>query len=179
MTPLVQSVTNLISLGAIVGQLFVVLVAAGFVLPGSTWLHKLEEKVGMFALPLTILISSAAVLGSLFYSEVAGFEPCSLCIIQRWFLYLIPLIGALGYRYDKRRALKAITILAVGAFAFALYHYVLQLQGGTTVFCTLDAPCDKVFFVAYGYITIPLLSLTNAAMLLVTCIAGLRERKLK
>lgn len=176
MTPLVQNVTTLISIGGIIGQFFVMLVSAGFALPRSMWLRQFELLVSKYALPLVILFSGSAMVGSLFYSEIAGFVPCALCIIQRWFLYPIPFIGALGFSYGKKRALKAVAILSFLAFTVALYQYVLQFQAGTSVFCTPDAPCNKVFFVTFGYITIPFLSLVNSLMLLVTAVAGLREK---
>lgn len=178
MTPFVSGFTTLISLGAIAGQVFVVLVAAGFALPKTLWLRQLEMLVSRYSLQLVIVISGAAMLGSLFYSEIAGFEPCRLCIMQRWLLYPLPFIAALGFRHGSRRALKAVMVLASGAFLIALYQYILQLYGGVSPFCTPDLPCDKVFFISFGYITIPLLSVTNAAMLLVTAAAGLREKHL-
>ncbi|MFE6588679.1 disulfide bond formation protein B, partial [Bacillus mobilis] len=40
----------------------------------------------------SFLVSLVATIGSLYFSEVKGYVPCSLCWYQRIFMYPIPLL---------------------------------------------------------------------------------------
>lgn len=50
------------------------------------------------------LVSLVATLGSLYFSEVRGYEPCELCWYQRILMYPIVLITLVAY-IQKMRAL--------------------------------------------------------------------------
>ena len=74
--------------------------------------------------------------GSLYYSEVAHFEPCSLCWYQRIALYplvVILLVGAVTRdRFVTRYALP----LTVAGAILAIYNYLVQLFPGIEVACS-------------------------------------------
>jgi disulfide bond formation protein DsbB len=118
------------------------------------------------SLSLAFLVAPAATGGSLFFSEIAHFVPCKLCWYQRIFMYpQVILLGIAAVKNDfsiKRYILP----LSITGLAIAIYHYALQMS-------PLPLPCsDELVSCAakqtahFGYITIPLMSLT--AFLLIT-----------
>lgn len=111
---------------------------------------------------LTVIwvIAIFALVGSLFYSEVVGYEPCKLCWIQRIFMY--PLVVIYGYALVKRNieiAGPGLLLSGVGML-ISTYHYLLQkwpaLQE-TGSFCE-GVPCDLQYVNYFGFITIPFLA---------------------
>jgi disulfide bond formation protein DsbB len=98
-----------------------------------------------------------------------------LCWIQRGFLYtqaVILLIAMLGRKAERRKLYdrlveKCCLILSCCGFAVAAYHTYLQLGGGAIVPCSATGPsCQYVYFLQYGYVTIPTMSLTAFALIL-------------
>jgi len=62
---------------------------------------------------------------------------------------------------------KACLILSGIGFPIAAYHMYLQLGGGAIVPCSAIGPsCSYVYFLQYGYVTIPTMSLTAFALIL-------------
>lgn len=105
-------------------------------------------------------IALIALAGSLFYSEVIGYEPCKLCWIQRIFMY--PLIIIYGTAILKKNifiALPGIILSGIG-MVISVYHYGLQKipalhdSGG---FCG-TIPCNLQYVNYFGFITIPFLA---------------------
>ena len=177
MTPLVQFVTNLLSLGTIASDIVVVFLFAILLTPLSEhgWGKKVDDFVGKRAIMLSFLVTLASVVGSLFYSEFAHFAPCELCWIQRGLLYTegVILFLALFARKEEhvRRfqnlTQKACLALSAIGFPIAAYHMYLQFGGGAIVPCSAIGPtCSYVYFITYGYVTIPTMSLTAFALIL-------------
>ena len=68
-----------------------------------------------------------AMLGSLYYSEVAGFVPCTLCWYQRILMYplsLIVLVGILKQDGNLPDYVLPFSIIGMGVSA---YHYLIQV----------------------------------------------------
>jgi disulfide bond formation protein DsbB len=113
-------------------------------------------------------ISFSAVAGSLIYSNIIGFPPCELCWIQRIFMYPQALIAAVSFwRKEKLTVFYALPLSILGALV-ALFHSLADLGfGGSLLACTATGgACSKVFIMEYGYITIPVMSLTAFIYLL-------------
>ncbi len=74
------------------------------------------------AVKLAFAVAVGAGLGSLYLSEIAGYEPCPLCWLQR--LCLVPLIVLLGVGVGNRwtRPSKAVWPFAVVGATIAAYH---------------------------------------------------------
>ena len=177
MPPFVQFATNLLSLGTIAGDVIVVFLFAIILTPLSEhgWGKKVDAFVGKRAMLLSFLVTLGAVAGSLFYSEYAHFAPCELCWIQRGLLYtqcVILFLALLAQKEERVRKFQNLTqkaCLALSAIGFpiAAYHMYLQFGGGALVPCSAYGPsCQYVYFINYGYITIPTMSLTAFALIL-------------
>jgi len=177
MTPIVAFVTNLLSLGTIASDIVIVFLFAIILTPLSEqgWGKKVDDFFGKRAMMLSFLVTLGAVAGSLFYSEYAHFAPCELCWIQRGLLYtqaVILFLSLFAQSAERVRRFQNLTqkaCLALSAIGFpvAAYHMYLQFGGGAIVPCSAIGPtCSYVYFITYGYITIPTMSLTAFALIL-------------
>ena len=61
-------------------------------------------------------ISTLAALGSLFFSEVMEFAPCSLCWYQRIFMYPLVIVLSVGLFPVDRGAVRFGLSLAIGGW---------------------------------------------------------------
>jgi disulfide bond formation protein DsbB len=105
-------------------------------------------------------VALLATAGSLYFSEVAHFTPCTLCWYQRIAMYpLVLILGIAILRRDMGVRIYAIPMAVVGA-AISAYHYTLewfpQIDTGT---CSASIPCTQVWFREFGFISLPLLAL--------------------
>jgi disulfide bond formation protein DsbB len=177
MTQLIQPVIEIASIFTVLAD---VLVIALFVL----LLTPLQEKnagkkiaqfFGKRAMLFSFLITAASVVGSLFFSDVANFAPCLLCWIQRGFLYTEAVILAVAMlaRKDERVRMyqrfveKSCLIISAIGFPISAYNTYLQLGGGAIIPCSATGPdCSYVYFIRFGYVTIPTMALTAFALII-------------
>ena len=95
-----QTLTTFFALVALLCMAATVLIAAGAVVmatgraPG--WLVGMRNDLGRAALRIAPLVAGGATLGSLYYSEVVGYQPCVLCWAQRIFMYSLALVLTVG-----------------------------------------------------------------------------------
>jgi len=118
---------------------------------------------------LAWIVSMVAVLGSLFFSEVMGFVPCSLCWYQRIFMYPLALILALGLFPVDKKVFKFSMPLAALGWLIAFYHNLLQWKiiPETAAPCKQGVPCSVEYINWMGFVTIPLLSLCAFTAILI------------
>lgn len=116
----------------------------------------------------------AIVLGgialSLFYSRVAGFAPCILCVVQRYFLYPQIIFLVIAWRTQKMWAYTVAWILSLAGALIALYHNYIDYGGADLFACDAlgrGISCTKRYVMELGYVTIPMMSLTAFVLLLV------------
>jgi disulfide bond formation protein DsbB len=141
--------------------LFLFLVAA--VIWRKSWGKKTFNLLGSKALAWGLLVALGAVSGSLFYSEVVGFAPCVLCWWQRVFIYPQLVLFAVALWKRDRGVFKYSAALSILAGIVALYHSYVYWGGESLLPCTaLGGACAKIYVYAFGYITIPAMSLTIA-----------------
>ena len=108
------------------------------------------------------LVASASALGALFFSEVMQLPPCALCWYQRIFMFPLVLIIPIGlFPFDRKVARYALP-LAVLDWLFAVFHMLLiagvvpeKLEP-----CVQGVPCSENVIEWFGFVTIPLLSVT-------------------
>ena len=106
-------------------------------------------------------VSIVATLGSLFFSEIRGFVPCTLCWYQRILMYPLVLIIFMGIYTKDKSFPKYVLPLSILGGAISLYHYLLQ-QGVITASatCEFGATCAYKFVNYLGFITIPFMALS-------------------
>lgn len=114
------------------------------------------------------IIALTATVGSLFFSEVMNLPPCILCWYQRIAMYpLVFIIGAGILMRDRRVKYYALPVCLAG-LVVAVYHNLLYygIIPDSITPCTQGVSCTSVQIEWLGFITIPLLSLTAFALVL-------------
>lgn len=119
------------------------------------------------ALVLSFLLVIGSLLGSFYYSEILGFEPCRLCIYQRWLMVALAIVtGLAAYRRD-RGAFPYIAGLSLTGLLIALYQTLLPVLQSSYICAPGEVSCTADYVTGFGYITIPVMSLTVFAALLI------------
>lgn len=125
------------------------------------------QFVGKNALSLGFLLSLAVVGGSLFYSDIVGFEPCTLCWWQRVFLYPLVVIFGVGVRSGIAGVWSMVLPLTGLAGVVSLYQSYVNLGGTSLLSCTsAGGACSRLYVSEFGYINIPTMALTAIVYIL-------------
>ena len=106
------------------------------------------------------LIALISTLGSLFFSEVMHFIPCSLCWYQRIFMYPLVLIFLVNLLYPDENVYKYAFPIAIVGFVISVYHNLLMfgIIPEKLSPCIQGVPCSTQYINWLGFINIPLLS---------------------
>lgn len=128
------------------------------------------------ALGLAWFVALLATAGSLYFSEVAGYVPCTLCWYQRIAMYPLVVVLAVGAaRREGSAAVYGIALAGIGAL-IALYHSALEwIPTLDTGACSASTPCTLVWFRVFGLISLPNLALTAFALILVILVIRVRH----
>jgi disulfide bond formation protein DsbB len=108
-----------------------------------------------------------ATLGSLYYSEIAGFVPCTLCWYQRILMYPLAVLLLIGILKQDRTVSDYVLPLSVIGIGMSTYHYLIQVGAiAHSAVCRAGVPCGLRYVNYLGFVTIPLMALT--AFVLIT-----------
>lgn len=132
----------------------------------STWLDRGSLWIALAA-------AWVATLGSLYFSEVAGFLPCTLCWYQRILMYPLALLLAVGLlRRDPHLPVLVLPFSLTG-LGFATYHYLLEKTDifGQPTACQAGVSCVTAWINWFGFVTIPFLALVG--FLVITVMAAI------
>jgi disulfide bond formation protein DsbB len=111
---------------------------------------------------LAFAAALTSMLGSLYYSEIVGFVPCTLCWYQRILMYPLTLVTVVGIIRQDRALPAYVLPLSVLGMGMSSYHYLLQLGViGHSGACKVGIPCDLRYVNYFGFLTIPLMALTG------------------
>ncbi len=124
--------------------------------------------VNKHVLTLLFIFSMSALVGSLVYSNIAGFPPCELCWIQRIFMYPQALFSFIAMIKKDKSIISYLVPMSVLGAIVAFYHSLSDWGfGGSLLGCTsVGGECSRVYVLEYGYITIPFMALTTFIYLL-------------
>ena len=172
MTLLASNTTIILSLATLVANIITVISAFVLVLvilkhPNEKF-HHLARKTAEHAFLIGFLISFFSLVASLFYSNIIGFAPCELCWWQRIFLYPQVVLFAVALYNEKVNKISDEMvfvysfILSLIGGGIALFQYYGQMfNPNALAICGAESvSCAKIFFISFGYITIPMMSLT-------------------
>lgn len=129
------------------------------------WREPVWGALEALRLPLATAIAGTAMLGSLYFSEVANYQPCTLCWYQRILMYPSAVVLAIATaRRDVavRWYVLPLTVIGVGV---STYHYLLERfpRSLHTGVCDVGVPCSFIWFTRFGFITIPFMALCGFA----------------
>lgn len=169
---LVSTANIILSSLTVIGQIIIALIIISFIFRKT----KILELFGKNAILFSFIVALIATLGSLFYSEISGYEPCKLCWFQRIFMY--PQVILLGIALWKKNGMLAIynsfALSTIGAM-IAGYHYLLQVGIAPELPCSavgFSAACSQRFILQFGYITIPIMAFTAFLLIVIFSIAA-------
>ena len=125
------------------------------------------------------VVSLVATLGSLYFSEIRGYIPCTMCWYQRIFMYPIVIITTIAVIQKNAKIAITTAVFSVIGGCISLYHYGVQKID----FLTESAPvcglvsCTGQYINWLGFITIPFLALTAFILIAITSFYMIRHLK--
>ena len=125
------------------------------------------------------VVSLVATLGSLYFSEIRGYIPCTMCWFQRIFMYPIVIITTVAIIQKNAKIALTTAVFSVIGGCISLYHYGVQKID----FLTESAPacglvsCTGQYINWLGFITIPFLALTAFILIAITSFYMIRQLK--
>jgi disulfide bond formation protein DsbB len=157
----VQLFTSLLSVFALFGSL--ILLMMRIVMNRVAWFGAVIESFALAGLWVAALVATVATMGSLYFSEVAGYVPCQLCWYQRIAMYplaVILLIAAL--RRDRNAVWYVLPIAAVGA-GIAAWHRLVELrpQLESTSCSAVGPSCAATWFERFGFVTLAFMAFSG------------------
>ncbi|MEZ5340504.1 MAG: disulfide bond formation protein B [Acidimicrobiales bacterium] len=130
------------------------------------------EMVRPVAVPLAFAAAATSMLGSLYYSEVAGFDPCHKCWQQRAMMY--PAAVILGFALLARHAVArqvavgiALALALVGVVISTLHRFEQQFPDSANGACDISNPCSGRYVNEFGFITIPTMAWVGFGLIIV------------
>ncbi|WP_416144303.1 disulfide bond formation protein B [Planococcus koreensis] len=99
-------------------------------------MSKRQENI-MLAMWVVALIATA---GSLYFSQIRGYAPCTLCWVQRIFMY--PLVIVIGVAYAQKNVRIAATTLALSIIGGG-YRFIITACRSWLSFLMLRRHADK------------------------------------
>lgn len=161
---------KILAIGTIVGQLFILVLIVSLI-----FFRKKENKLLAFCkqyvLQIGFLVTLAALLASLFYSEIIGFVPCALCWWLRVFMFpQVILFGLALIKRDWGIIDYSLAFSILGA-ALSVYYYLIEMSSTAVLLCPPNPgaiSCPQRLVFEFGYITIPMMSLTAFLIIIVS-----------
>ena len=126
--------------------------------------HGLWQALDGPALWLAWLIATGSMLGSLYYSEIVHYAPCSLCWYQRIAGYpLVAILLIAAVRRDRNVRVYALPLVLIGGL-IAAYQYLLGYLPTTEILgCSIDVSCTERYIWEFGFVDFPFMSLVSFA----------------
>jgi disulfide bond formation protein DsbB len=136
-------------------------------------MHALIKK---HILHLAFLQALVAMLGSLYFSEIKHYTPCTLCWYQRILMYPLVILIFVGMKRKDKKLYQYILPMSVLGALIGFYHTLLQYGALPESIgpCTLGASCTVRYAGYFGFITIPLMSL-SAFIVITLCMVIYRK----
>ncbi len=152
-----EVVTSLLALVAAAGTV-------GLVVARTTGVGVgIARRVSGRAPELTLAVAGVATLGSLYFSESAGYIPCRLCWFQRIAMYPIAVVALVGLVRRDRDARWYLVPLALIGAGISTYHYLIEWGVlADTESCALFGPgCADIWFREFGFVTLAFMALSG------------------
>jgi disulfide bond formation protein DsbB len=139
---------------------------------------NIESTKGWYIVFLAWLIATISTLGSLFFSEVMEFIPCSLCWYQRILMYPLVIILLVGLFPLDKNIFKYSAPFAILGWLSALYHNLLHYEFITEDMtpCSQGVPCSVKYIEIFGFLTIPMLSFIAFSLILTLLFLFLKRK---
>ena len=116
-----------------------------------------------------LVVSFVATSGSLYFSEIKDYLPCSLCWFQRIFMYPIVVLSFIALLRNDKGIIYSLLPLSVIGIIFSTIHLFVENSGSNdSSFCAVGVSCAVKYINWFGFITIPLLCFTAFLMIIIS-----------
>lgn len=183
MYTVISTVTDVLSVLTLITQIFIVATLIAYAVKFKTWTKFFEKH--SFKLALTIALT--AMIGSLFYSDYAGYTPCLLCWYQRIAIYPVSILLITAFATKSLKQIpKFILPLSIIGVLISGFHYLEQVlrtinpEFDSLTDCSVygaTPSCVESYVMHFGYITIPNMALTAGLAIVLLMIMGIRYNK--
>jgi disulfide bond formation protein DsbB len=135
--------------------------------------------LGRSSLIVALAAAWVAMLGSLYFSEVLHWTPCTLCWYQRILMYPLTLVLLVGILRKDDGVPFYVLPLSILGILVSTYHYLLQKTDlfQESAACAAGVPCSVDYLNLAGFITIPFLALTAFVIITIASVIALSERR--
>ncbi len=121
----------------------------------ASWALSVVATARESAMLMIAVITSGAMIGSLYFSEVANYMPCKLCWYQRIAMFSMAILSVTAVIRKERVLAPYLIVLSMLGLLVSTYHYLLewfpQIESNV---CSLDVPCTAVWFREFGFISL-------------------------
>ncbi|WEL19090.1 disulfide bond formation protein B [Candidatus Nanohalococcus occultus] len=141
----------------------------GFMGEASTPIKDTKDFLSSNYKTLSLIVAAGATSGSLYMSNVLGWEPCLLCWYQRILVYPIVVLTAVAVLFEKDDVREYVMPLAMIGLPISVYHSLVQRysQFHSAGCSIVEVSCSTSYTFWFGYITIPVMAATALATVLV------------
>jgi disulfide bond formation protein DsbB len=167
----VNTVSTFLTTGTVLivaglAALLILRLAAWKMTAAQTMFERVRDGFIGYGLWLAWLMSVLAMLGSLYYSQIAHFTPCEYCWYQRIAMYPLAIIlGIAAFRNDNAVRRYVYPLAIIGSFISG-YHYLIQripdLAAGK---CSSTTPCTAALVWKFDFVSIPFMALVSFAVI--------------
>lgn len=140
----------------------VILLQIKFVAIVVAWLTKsdLTKLIYKNANILLRFVFVGGAVGSLIYQYVLGYPPCLLCWYQRIAIFSIAIILFTADIRVSKLLQKQVLVLSILGTLIAIFHNIIDIFPTGVDTCGTGPSCLARYVYEFGYITIPMMSLT-------------------
>ncbi|HEY3669840.1 MAG TPA: disulfide oxidoreductase [Acidimicrobiia bacterium] len=144
--------------------------------PVVSWARAVAPQSVVFAW----IVATVTTVGSLYYSEHAGFVPCELCWYQRIVMYpLVIVLGVAVLRRDRAVWMTALVFVVIGT-PLSLYHWLVERVPAfeESSSCSATTPCSAPWFEKLGFVTLAWMAMSAFLLigaLMVCTLLGTRQ----
>ncbi|MBK65687.1 MAG: disulfide bond formation protein B [Chloroflexi bacterium] len=170
----VFSVLSIISIALSILIIFVYLLKKS----ENNLIKSIRNLISEYNVLFAWTIASLASIGSLFYSEISGFVPCTFCWYERIAMYPLVLVLGVGiFLKSKESWIFGFPLSAIGLI-ITIYHYQLQMfPDQNSISCSTDVSCTGTWIMEFGFVTMPFMALST--FLLISVLLLIPNIKLK
>lgn len=155
--------TTIVAIGVVLMQLGIVFLIACILTKSP-----LLPTIAHWATTKVRVIFLASAISSLIYEYIFLYPPCLLCWYQRLAIFSIAILSFTGNLQKSALLRTQIAIMALFGTAVAVFHNIIDIFPTGVDVCGATGPsCLARYVYEFGYITIPMMSLTILVLALI------------
>lgn len=134
--------------------------------------NKFSKQHALWA---TFIFSFGAIVGSLYFSNILNYPPCTLCWWARIFLYPIAVISLVGIIRKDFSAHIYNLFLSGLALVVTGYHTYITFGGNELISCGTAGSCSARYVMEFGFVTIPTMALFISLFIFVNSLIAIKN----